>query len=172
MKVGLMSMATGAALVIIVATITAMHSEEAFAQNESTTIISEPVKVQILQKDLKNLQTDFKNVQTDFKNLQTDMTSPGKVGPAPTISTGTAQPTATVSRQAITAAGASRLGGEAIPQYQPNNHLKKEVVPIGRVDIKAAFAKSCSQVPAELAKLPEIQYYCMQYAKPPNIAAK
>jgi hypothetical protein len=33
MKVGLMSMATGAALVIIVGTITAMHSEQAFAQH-------------------------------------------------------------------------------------------------------------------------------------------
>jgi hypothetical protein len=52
MKVGLMSMATGSALVIIVGTITAMHSEQAFAQNP-TTIISEPVKV---QTDLKNAQ--------------------------------------------------------------------------------------------------------------------
>jgi hypothetical protein len=33
MKVGLMSMATGAALVIIVGTITAMHSEQAFAEH-------------------------------------------------------------------------------------------------------------------------------------------
>jgi len=89
-------MTTGAALVIIAGTITAMHSEQAFAQNKTSTIISEPVKVQSVrnfQTDLKNVQTDFKNIQTDFKNIQTDMTSPGIVGSAPTT-IGTAQPTA------------------------------------------------------------------------------
>jgi hypothetical protein len=89
MKVGLMSMATAAALVIIVGTVTAMHSEQTFAQNKTTTIISEPVKVQTVQTDFKNVQTDFKNLQTDLKNLQTDMTSPGIVGPAPTTTKAT-----------------------------------------------------------------------------------
>jgi peptidoglycan hydrolase CwlO-like protein len=105
MKIGLISMATGAALVIIVGTITAMHSEQAFAaQNTTTTIISEPVKVQTVQTDLKNVQTDFKNVQTDLKNLQTDMTSPGKVGSAPT----------TTSAEVTTAQGLVKAGQEEI----------------------------------------------------------
>jgi hypothetical protein len=60
MKVGLMSMATGAALVIIVGTITAMHSEQAFAQNTGV-----DVDVKVKMPQVTNHKLDHRPEQKD-----------------------------------------------------------------------------------------------------------
>jgi hypothetical protein len=80
MKVGLMSMATGSALVIIVGTITAMHSEQAFAQNTDETlhiyvvdhvkVKDKPLKEPPEQHTLKDESLAHPPPETTSPNLQ------------------------------------------------------------------------------------------------------